>query len=83
MSEYMCILTDHLQVPLSTPHRVCVHLTHVPTPILFVHVSNMQIPRSVIIIGERYPGVLGNNVVVNGQNRLSVYSDPCDLKRKK
>lgn len=77
------ILTDHLQVPLSTSHRVRVHLTHVPSPIFFVHVSNMQIPRSVIVVGKRYPWILGNNVVVNWQNRLSIYPDPGDLRENK
>lgn len=71
-----------MQVPLSTSHRVRVHLTHVPAPVFFVHVSNVQIPRPVIIVGERDPGILGDDVVVDGQNRLSVYSDPCDLQEK-
>jgi len=43
----------------------------------------MQIPRSVIVVGKRYPRILGNNVVVNGQNRLSIYPDPCDLQENK
>lgn len=59
-------LTDHLQVPLPAPHRVRVHLTHVPAPVLFVHVPNVQIPRTVIIVGQRHSGVLGYDVMMDG-----------------
>lgn len=74
------VLTDHLQVPLSTSHRVRVHLTHVPAAVFLVHVSDVQIPRPVIVVGQGHPGILGDDVVVNGQDRLSVHSDPRDLR---
>jgi len=77
------LLTDNLKVPLSTPHRVCVHLTHVPPSISLAHFPDVQSPRSVVVVRQRYPRVLGDDSVVNGQNRLGVNSDPRHLKQRK
>lgn len=77
--KHEIVLTDHLQVSLSTSHRVRVDLTHVPSPIFLVHISDVQIPWPMIVIGKSYPRILGNNVVVNRQNRLSVHTDPSNL----
>lgn len=73
-------LTDHLQVPLTASHRVRVHLTHVPAPVLLVYVLDVQIPRPVIVVGQRHPRVLGDDVVVDGQDRLGVHSNPRHLR---
>lgn len=69
-----------MQVPLPAAHRVRVHLTHVPASILLVHVPDVQKPRTVIIVGQRHSGILGDDVMMNGQNGLSVHSNPCHLR---
>ena len=58
-------LTDYLEVALPTPHRIGVDLAHVPTPISFLHVPDMQKPGSMVVVAQRYPRVLRDDIVVD------------------
>lgn len=75
-------LTDHLQVTQLTLHRVRVNLTHVPSSVGFLDVSDMKKPYPVIAVGDRDSMVLRDHVTVNGQYGLGVHPQPSDLKVK-
>lgn len=63
-------------------HRVRVDLTHVISSILPLHTPNVQRPRIHIIVGDTEPGVVGNDVLVDGEDGLGVGLDPGDLGKE-
>jgi hypothetical protein len=75
-------LTYYLQVPLLAGHRNGVDLTHVPSPVGLLDISEMQKPRPVVVECDGHPLVLGNNLVVNAEDGLSDHLDPGHLEEE-
>jgi len=78
-NEYKARPTYYLDVSNSGPHRIRVDLAHVPSPVVLLDVCDVQIPGAVVVEGQRNAGVLGDDVVVDGQNCLRVHSHPRNL----
>ena len=60
-------------------HRVRVDLTHVPASVTLLGTVEVEIPLVLPRPGERDPGVPGDDVVVDGQDGLSVHPHPGNL----
>lgn len=43
------LLTNNLQITLSTSHRIGVNLAHIPTPICLLNIFNVEVPGTVIV----------------------------------
>lgn len=74
-------LTDNFQVTLSASHRVCVHLTHVPPAILLLNLLYVKVPRTMVIVRQRYPWILRDDITVDGQDSLRIDTHPCHLEQ--
>ena len=60
-------------------HRVGVDLTHVPASVALLGTVQVEVPLVLPRPGQRDPGVPGDDVVVDGENGLSVHPDPGHL----
>lgn len=65
-----------------TLHRIRVDLAHVLAPILFLYILDVEVPSGVIVVRNRYSGVVCDRVVVNSLNRLGVSLHPAHLCMK-
>ena len=72
-------LTHNLHVARPVNHRVGVDLTHVPAPVALLGTVQVEVPLVLPRPGQRDPGVPGDDVVVDGENGLSVHPDPGHL----
>ena len=81
-NAFKWIFTNNLKVPLPTPHRICIHLAHVPSSIGLLDVFNVEVPRPVVVEREGHPWVLGDHIVVNREDCLGVDPYPGHLKKK-
>ena len=70
-----------LEISSPAPHGVCIDLTHVPAPVHFPDVGDVQLPLLVLPVGEGDSLVPGDDAVVDGEDGLSVHSDPSNLVR--
>lgn len=80
--KQLATLTDHLEVALPRSHRIGVHLAHVPTAVRLLHLSNVQVPAAVVVVGQHDARILCDDVVVNAENRLRVHPHPRDLQQR-
>lgn len=69
-------LTDHLQISLARAHWICVDLAQVPAAVRLLHLSYVQVPGTVVVVGEGDASILRNHFVVDGENGLSVHTNP-------
>ena len=74
-------LTHNLDVAGPVDHRVRVDLTHVPPAVTLLGTVEVEVPLVLPGPGERYPGVPGDDVVVDGQDGLSVHPHPGNLRQ--
>lgn len=72
-------LTDDVQVTHLRLHRIRVDLAHVPSLIGLLDFAYLQLPDFLLRVGDRNAMVLGDNVILNGQNRLCVDAQPSHL----
>lgn len=73
-------LTNDLKITRSVSHRVGVDLTHVPAAIHLLDVADVEVPGPVVVVGEGHPRVLGDDVMVDREDCLSVHPHPGHLK---
>ena len=72
-------LTHNLHIAGPVHHGVRVDLTHIPAPVTLLGAVQVEIPLVLTRPGQRDPGVPGDDVVVDGENGLSVHPDPGHL----
>lgn len=63
-----------------TLHRVRVDLAHIGAAVLSLDASHVERPRVVVVVGDREAGVVRDDVLVDGQDRLRVCLDPGHLR---
>ena len=76
------LLTDYIQISNLTLHWICVYLTHVPSTIGFLHFPYVKKPRAMIAVRHSYSMILGDDVIRNCKNCLSVDPEPRYLRTK-
>lgn len=55
-----------------TLHRVCVNLAHIGARVVGLHVTNVQLPRIVVVVSDAQPRIQRHHVRVYRQNRFRV-----------
>lgn len=75
--------TNNLEVTFPGSHGIGVHLTHVPSPVWFLDFAYVQIPASVVVVSQNDPRILCDDVVMDAENRLSVYAHPRYLQERR
>ena len=80
--QHLLALTYDLEVTFSGSHGIGVHLTHVPASIRLLHLPDVQIPATVIIVCQYDAWVLSDDIVVDAENRLSINAHPRDLHQE-
>lgn len=63
-------------------HGVGVHLAHVPSLVRLLDVFDPEYPVPLLRVRDAHAVVLRDDVVLDGENRLGVYTQPRDLQRK-
>ena len=74
------VFTYDVQVSNLALHGVCVNLAHVPTPVCFTNVADVEVPCLVFAVGDADAMVLGDDMYVDGQYRLGVDPQPSYLE---
>lgn len=77
---YECELTDDLEVAELGFGCGCVDLAHVSSPVFFLHVRNVQVPRPVVFVRDCDPGVPCDDVTVNCKDGRLFKVHPSHLK---
>lgn len=72
-------LTDHLQVSFLAGHGLRVDLAHVPTSVGLLHITDVQEPRTMVVVSQCYPGVFRHHPVVYRKYGLGANTNPSDL----
>lgn len=80
LSQIRAALTYNLKVALAGAHWIGVHLTHVPASIVLLHLLDVQVPGSMIIVGEADSIVLRDDIVMNRENCLRIHAHPSHLQ---
>lgn len=78
----MFLLTVDLDASHLVLHDGRVDLTHVAAAVALLHLADVQVPSAVLVVGERDPGVVGHDAVLQGQDGLGVDLQPPDLRER-
>jgi hypothetical protein len=69
--------------PYLALHRVSVDLAHVTAAVLLLHAPDVQVPGAEVVVRNCHPGVVRDDVVVDGLDGLGVRLHPADLQQRR
>lgn len=65
-----------------TLHWIRIQLTHVTASVLLLHRFDVQVPRELIRVTDADPGIVCDDVLMDGLDGFCVLLDPPDLRRR-
>lgn len=77
--KFTLSFTSMLTITHLALHRIGVQLAHVSTPVLLHHRFDVQIPGVEVRMRNRDPGIVGDDLLVDGLYRLGICLHPADL----